>query len=343
MKDKRRILKIALIGAAVLLGVVLLYVGAMWVEKLLEEPVPVDPGAPVTHPTYSDNEWEIAYYNGGEYRFNDRLSALLLIGVDDEQLEVDHAFRNTGQSDFLVLAVFDPSQKRYTLLQINRDTMAHIPQPSLAGGEGSYRYEQMALAHTYGGGGRDSCENTVKAVSHFLYDIPIDNYYAVTIDAIPVLNDLLGGVPVTIEDDFTGVDDTLVKGETVTLMGEHAVNYVRARSGMTEDDTNLARMRRQRTYMASLAQVLKDAVNRDGEIVSRIYEALDPSMVTDCMFDQLLEYTDSFASYTSNGIVTPKGEAKVGEQFMEFYVDEESLQEQVIRLFYLPVEEESQT
>lgn len=338
MNDKRKILKIGLIGAAILLGIVLLYCGAMWLEKLLEEPVPAAPNTPITHPTYEDREWETVYYNGGEYRFNDRLLVLLLIGVDDEHLEVNYALRNTGQSDFLILAVFDPAQKQYTLLQINRDTMANIPQPSLAGSKETYRYEQMALAHTYGGGGKDSCENTVKAVSHFLYDIPIDNYYAVTIDAIPVLNDLLGGVPVTIEDDFTGVDDTLIKGETVTLMGEHAVKYVRARSGMTDDDTNLARMRRHRTYMASLTEALKTAVNRDGAIVSQIYEALDSSMVTDCMLDRLLEYTDAFASYTSNGIVTPKGEAKVGKEFMEFYVDEESLKEQVIHLFYVPVE-----
>ena len=339
VKNKSGTVRLCLILLGILLLALLLYFGAQWLENRLDKPTPVDPDDPSVYPTGYDEGPEPVLYNGKEYAYNKDLSVLLLIGVDDEQLEVDYSFRNTGQCDFLVLAVFDPSVKKYTLLQINRDTMADIPEPSLVGGAPNYRFQQIALAHTYGGGGRDSCENTVLAVSRFLYNLPIDNYFAVTMDAIPVVNDLLGGVTVTVEDDFTGVDDTLIRGKTVTLMGEHAVNYIRARSEMAEDATNLARMRRHRTYMTGLADSLKKTMDRDKGAVARIYEALEPSLVTDCSLDRALEYADAFSAYASNGIVTPEGEAKVGEQFMEFYVDDASLLEQVIRTFYLPVEE----
>ncbi len=33
-------------------------------------------------------------------------------------------------------------------------------------------------------------------------------------------------------DDFSSIDSTLVQGETVTLMGNHALTYVRTRGGL---------------------------------------------------------------------------------------------------------------
>ena len=63
--------------------------------------------------------------------------------------------------------------------------------------------------------------------------------------AIRVLNDLVGGVSVTMEEDGTQIDPAFVKGATVRLSGSQAEAFVRARMGL-ENDTNLARMQRQR-------------------------------------------------------------------------------------------------
>mgnify|MGYP000585160404 FL=1 len=74
-------------------------------------------------------------------------------------------------------------------------------------------------------------------------------------DAVPILNDLLGGVEVTVLDDFSGIDDTLIKGETVTLHGDHALTYVRERYGL-EDSSNSTRMVRQRQYMTEPEEMI---------------------------------------------------------------------------------------
>ena len=40
--------------------------------------------------------------------------------------------------------------------------------------------------------------------------------------------------------------------------------------------------------------------------------------------------------YNIMEVISPKGENKVGEKYMEFYLDEEALDEVILRLFYAP-------
>ncbi|MCD7749385.1 MAG: LCP family protein [Oscillospiraceae bacterium] len=280
------------------------------------------------------------YYNGAQYATNENLTTLLILGIDDYELTESDSYRNSGQADLILLAIFDNDAKTCTLLHINRDTMTDV---SVLGALGDYigvTNEQIALAHTYGSGLEDSCENTVTTVSSFLYGVTIDNYLSLTMDAVAVLNDLVGGVTVTIEDDFTGVDDTLVQGETVTLMGEHALYYVRARSSMTDDSTNLARMERQKTYMTALSAALKEAVAEDSAFLLEAYTAVADYLVTDCDINALSDYGSQLTEYTLSEIISPEGEAVLGDVYMEYYVDEAALQQLVIDLFYIPVDEE---
>ncbi len=279
------------------------------------------------------------YYDGKPYAYNDELSVLLIIGVDDRQVTEYEYYHNHSMSDFLLLAVFDPRTQTCLPIQLNRDTMADIPFISDTGAVIGTIRQQLALAHSYGRGLEDSCQNTVDAVSMYLYNIDIDNYFALTMEAIPQLNDLVGGVTVPIEDDFTGVDDTLIQGETVTLSGEHTENYVRSRMSMQDDPTNLARMRRQRTFMAALLQKLRDAYRQDSGFLMRSYESLSPYLVTDCSLEQLSAYADRFADYTVLDIVTPAGEASYDKANVEFYADEDALQKLVVETFYIPVDE----
>lgn len=45
----------------------------------------------------------------------------------------------------------------------------------------------------------------------------IDFYVAMNMDGISELNDLAGGVTVTLEDDFSSIDPAMTKGTTLTL------------------------------------------------------------------------------------------------------------------------------
>ena len=56
--------------------------------------------------------------------------------------------------------------------------------------------------------------------------------------------------------DFSEIDPTLVQGDEVTLDGEKALTYVRSRHHI-DDQTNIARMARQRQFLAALEETLR--------------------------------------------------------------------------------------
>jgi len=156
---------------------------------------------------------------------------------------------------------------------------------------------------------------------------------------VDAVNDLVGGVTVTVEDNFEGIDDTLIRGETVTLTAENVEHFVRARHDMVEDPTNINRMARQRVYMTGLFQGMKEAAASSSTFVLDAYNAVSGSLVTDCTIDKLNDYANRFSNYSLSEIVTPEGEAVRGEVYIEFYMDEEALQQLVIDTFYLPAED----
>ena len=107
---------------------------------------------------------------------------------------------------------------------------------------------QLALAYAYGDGREESCQLTADAVSNLFYGLPIHGYCAINMEAIDLLNDMVGGVEVTIRDDFSQVDPSMKEGTTMVLKGHQATTYVRSRSSVG-DGTNEGRMNRQKEYL----------------------------------------------------------------------------------------------
>ena len=329
-------------GTAAILAVVLVLLAGMlllqrW-ENTQDAPVSssgeassVEAGAPV-------DGREITYYNGTAYARREDLETVLLLGVDKFEGETPEGYVNNQQADFLLLLVMDKQNETCTPIQLNRDTMTQIRILGVTGEPAGTFTGQLALAHTYGSGEEDSCENTVLAVSNLLYGMEIDHYVSLTMDGVALLNDLVGGVTVEVLDDFSGIDDSLVQGETVTLQGQQALTYVRSRGGM-EDSSNLHRMERQRQYLAALQQQLKAAVQQEDGFTLDALLQLNEYMVSDCTVNQLSNLGNSLATYQVGDILTTPGDAQEGEEFMEFTVDEDALQQLVMDVFYEPVEE----
>lgn len=171
-----------------------------------------------------------------------------------------------------------------------------------------------------------------------MQDVKIDHYLSLTMDAVPLLNDSVGGVEITVLDDFTGIDDTLVKGETVVLNGEQALRYVRARQGL-EDSTNDARMARQRQYVRALYEKMLSSQRSDEDFMVQTVTSLSDYLVYDSSDQKMKELAEKFDEYEFLGIREIEGETKLGEEFMEFYPDEDSLKAIVVELFYTTVNE----
>ena len=234
-----------------------------------------------------------------------------------------------------MLIVYDNDKKEWKSLHLNRDTMAKMNILGVAGDKVDTVTKQIALAHTYGKGGDISCNNTVNAVSELLPNEKINHYVSITMDTFMKYNDYVGGVEVEILDDFKGVDDTLIKGQRVLLKGEHALNYVRTRKGL-EDSTNDTRMNRQQQYIEALHKKIKECIESDANFILNAPLEEADYIYSDRSINQLKELANKMFEYKRTEIEGIKGETKMGEKFIEFYPDKDSIKEVVKELFYQP-------
>lgn len=330
MKSSTFKLLAALFSAVIIL--VGIFIGMSKAEDYLVEKA--DASNISSIPATSFEEKNYIYYNNKKYKPKDYLDTVLLIGTDSEGKVYESAsYNNPNKADFIALLIFDNNNQTCTVLQINRDTITEIPILGVTGEKAGTITGQLALAHTYGNGLEISCKNTVKAVSNFLYQIEIENYLSMNMDAVAALNDVVGGVELEILDDFSEFDPTLVKGETVLLNGEQALNYVRGR-GNVGDQTNISRMNRQRQYMAAFAEKIKTAYESNNELVLNAYNAIADYTVTDCSITVLSDTAERLSSYEIKEIITPEGEIVEDEEFIEFHADNEKLKELIVSLFY---------
>lgn len=273
-------------------------------------------------------------YNGQDYELKDNIETVLVIGLDKFSGEIDNtAYNNDKNADFLMLLVFDHANSTVNSIQINRDTMAEINKLGVSGKSVGTINAPIALSHTQGNGKEVSCRNTADSVSKLLMNIRINHYISLSMDAVKELNDFLGGVDVTVLDDFSGIDDTLVKDQTVTLTGDHALTYIRARAGL-EDSSNVNRMNRQRQYMQSLYNKTMQRINDQDDFAVKAYVKVEPHLVTDCTPNKLQTLLNKVSAYATNDIQLVEGEYVRGEEYMEFYPFDNSIKDIVVNTFY---------
>lgn len=257
----------------------------------------------------------------------------LLMGIDQSGPVRDSGYyNNDGAADALVLLMFDQKNETIDVLSINRDSMVEMPVLGIGGRQAGTKFGQIALSHTYGGGLEDSCENTVQTVSDLLYGITIDHYVSMNMDGIARINDAVGGVTVTVTDDFSGVDDSLPMGEIV-LQGEQATSFIRSRQGMG-DQLNLSRMERHEAYLEGFAEALREKLDGSSQFSLELYESAAEYIVTDCSATVLSSAIDHYSGYTLNRIAQLEGENRVGDPYMEYYLDEAAMDALILEWFY---------
>ena len=77
-------------------------------------------------------------------------------------------------------------------------------------------------------------------------------------------------------------------------------------------------------------------MGEDELFVLNTYDALDPYMVTDCTAKTMTALLSRYADFELGEMLSPAGENVMGEEYYEFYADEEQLQDLVVDLFYAP-------
>ena len=82
-------------------------------------------------------------------------------------------------------------------------------------------------------------------------------------------------------------------------------------------------------------------MKKDVSVVLDLYQAVTPQMVTDISLDKALYLASIVSDYSfdSDSFYTLAGETVMGEQFEEFYLDEDALYELIIDIFYKEIED----
>ena len=286
-----------------------------------------EPGKPTTSKTI--------VRDGVEYFPRQDITVLMILGVDKMgPVQASGSYNNSGLADVISLLIFDETNQNCRILQLNRDTMLDVRVLGLGGKYAGTRFGQLALAHMYGSGLEDSCENTRETVSQFLYGLHIDYYMSLNMDAISVMTDAVGGVKVEVKDDFSAVDPSIQMGEMV-LNGQQAIHFVRTRKDVA-DQMNVTRMQRHREFMNGLLEALRSKLDTEAGFALSTYESVEPYIVSDCSGNVVSSIADRYADYPLVEIVSPEGENKKGDQYMEFYADADKLDDLILRLFYAP-------
>lgn len=323
--NKRNKMNVAFVAVVLILVLVMIYSGL----RILESTVFYgDPTAQTEHETKTITR------NGVDYFPRQDITVILAMGIDERgPVKGSGSYRNNGEADAIILLVLDQTDETYSILCLNRDSMVEMPALGIGGKQAGTFYGQLALSHTYGSGLEDSCENTRNTISDLLYGITIDHYVAMNMDAIAIMNDSVGGVTVTVTEDFSQVDDSIPLGE-VTLTGEQALTYVQTRMAVG-NQLNISRMARHVDYMNGFMEALTGKLEQSDTFVLEAYDKVAAYMVTDCSVNVISGLMERCADYTLKEIVSPDGENVLGEEFYEFHIDEEKLDELILRLFYV--------
>ena len=293
---------------------------------------------PRSQMTAGFGKYEEKIYRGETYYKKTGLTTLLLMGIDRDTTQAQHRYRDGGQADFLMLLVIDHEGKAVHQLQIERDTMARVHTLTILGDDGGYMNLQICLSHGYGKDQTACAENTIEAVSHYLDNLGVDLYMAVDYSAIAQINDLLGGVTVTLKDDFGTPEMTA--GTTLTLQGQQAETFVRARMSVG-DGTNASRQLRQREWLDGAKALMKAKVQADANFFGEMIDELGDRLVTNASRGRLINEFNAAFGYETGAVEQIPGEYTTGQNgFTEYHTQGEDVSAWVIQAAYRPAKEE---
>ena len=267
------------------------------------------------------------------YRENE-VTNYLFIGVDKEDVTRVAGHQNGGQADFLVVLSIDRIRRTVTPVMLDRDAMVSMQTYGVFGHPAGERVMQLCLAQAYSGVNIPGSVNTVETVEKLLKGIDIHHYVVLDMTAIPLVNDALGGVEVTLQDDFTAFDPMMVKGATLRLMGKQAEFFVRGRMTVA-DGTNASRMARQQQYLSGLLEQFRRTVKGNQAKLNQVLAAMEGHMATDATDNRLLHDVNAYDDYTWQPLQTLQGEHTIDPYgFAEFWVDEASLKQLVADIWF---------
>ncbi|MFG2970209.1 MULTISPECIES: LCP family protein [unclassified Streptomyces] len=175
---------------------------------------------------------------------------ILVIGSDSRAGEGNRRYgkdSGTERSDTAILLHLAADRRSATAVSLPRDLMVHVP--GCLRGDGRRSEPSFTLFNSAFEVGGSAC--TVRTVEK-LTDIRVDHYVVVDFSGFKNMVDAIDGVQVCLKEP---IDDKAAKlrlpAGRVTLDGEQALGYVRARKSLG-DGSDTERMDRQQQFLGAL-------------------------------------------------------------------------------------------
>ena len=271
-----------------------------------------------------------------DYQYNSLITTILYAGLDStDPLKASETYSNKARADSVSVVILDKKKKKMSILALNRDTMTEIRRYTRTGEDMGTYVSHLGYAYSYGDGGEVSCKDLKEAVEKLL-GISIDEYAVTNQSSITSINDLVGGVTVTVpNDDLAAMYPELKKGAVVTLDDSNVKDFLQHRD-TAADFSNEGRIERQQAYVTAYVDLLKNRLASEPDQLWQEIGQMNDYLQTSITKNKYLSLARLLekVSFTDADYYRPTGKDSAGELHDEFYVDEDALQQLVIDLFY---------
>ncbi|MCM1133542.1 MAG: LCP family protein [Ruminococcus flavefaciens] len=177
-------------------------------------------------------------------------------------------------TDIMWVFQFDIGHGGLNILQIPRDTCLPDYTTSVA--------RKFNSIYTMGNPEiQPPIQRVVNAVQEN-FGIPIDAYVTTTCDDIVEIIDIIGGVPISIDNEIVFEPDKVIPSGDVVLDGNQSVWFIRFRREWLQGD--LGRVQNQRRFMAAAMKKLSGIMEDEGKL--KLYSYIKE------IYDKDLLYTD---------------------------------------------------
>lgn len=286
-------------------------------------------------------------YNHKKYTYNSNVINLLVLGIDElDVVKEKEGLYYGGQSDAIYILSLDTESKKFWLVQVPRDAVAIVDVYD-ENDNITMSYEaQITVQHGFGNGMEESNYRSAKAISRMLYGLPIHSTTSANMGGVIAVNDAIGGVTVQSLYTFTtawndyGTNETFIEGETYTLMGTSAYNYIHYRD-FTRMNTSSERLARQKQYLNNFFNSAWSTIAHNPTKIIDIYNTAMDYIITDLSVSEMVTLVSEAAACSYEGIYTIEGKVRDNQQPGEsehFDIDQTVLKEYLVNNYYTEVE-----
>lgn len=278
-------------------------------------------------------------YNGSKYTLDPNVVSVLFMGIDKDDISSDKGYGKNGQADAVFVAAFNTKDKSIKIIPIPRETMVDVNLYTKDGEYSGTQREQICLAYAYGDTAENCSNNVLTSVRRVLYGINITSYVTMDLNGVKAVTDAIGGISLPCLETFDLDGKVYTQGQQLKLDGYLARYYIQFRG--SDEHASERRMLRQKQFLTAFADTAGNQIMNNFTKLGTYYNLLQPYVSTNLSFSQITYLASSCLIMNVGSSLDYKavsGNISVGEKYVEFIPDRNSLLDTIMDVFYEKIE-----